>query len=95
MRFPGFLGILAEGLAGLGRLAEARVTIEEAIERSNRDGECWCLAELLRIKGELLLEEATARLSSAAEDCFVGAIDLAREQGALFWELRSALSLAR
>jgi len=95
MRFPDFLGILAEGLAGLGRLTEAQVTIEEAIERSNRDGECWCLAELLRIKGELLLKEATAQLYSAAEDCFVGAIDLAREQGALFWELRAALSLTR
>lgn len=80
MRFPDFLGILAEGLAGLGRLAEAHVTIEEAIERSNRDGECWCLAELLRIKGELLLEEATAQSSAAAEDRFVGAIDLARDR---------------
>jgi predicted ATPase len=95
MRFPDFLGILAEGLAGLGRLTEAHVTIEEAIERSNRDGERWCLAELLRIKGELLLKEATAQPFSAAEDCFVGAIDLAREQDALFWELRAALSLAQ
>jgi predicted ATPase len=49
----------------------------------------------LRIKGELLLEEAATQASSAAEDCFVGAINLAREQGALFWELRSALSLSR
>ena len=95
MRFPDLLGALAEGLAGLGRLSEAHATIEEAIERSNREEERWWLAELLRIKGELLLKEATAQPFPAAEDCFVGAIDLAREQGALFWELRAALSLTR
>jgi predicted ATPase len=32
---------------------------------------------------------------SAAEGCFFGAIALAREQDALFWELRAALSFAR
>jgi len=30
-----------------------------------------------------------------AEDCFQAAIELARRQGALFWELRAALSAAR
>jgi predicted ATPase len=30
-----------------------------------------------------------------AEDCFIQAMQLAREQGALLWELRIALSLAR
>ena len=29
-----------------------------------------------------------------AEDCFFGALEVARQQGALFWELRAALSLA-
>jgi predicted ATPase len=32
---------------------------------------------------------------SAAEGCFFDAIALAREQNALFWELRAALSFAR
>jgi predicted ATPase len=31
----------------------------------------------------------------AAEDCFNQAAQIARERGALFWELRVALSLAR
>jgi predicted ATPase len=31
----------------------------------------------------------------AAEDCFNQAAQIAREQSALFWELRIALSLAR
>jgi predicted ATPase len=48
----------------------------------------------LRIKGELLLRERP-RSSAAAEYCFNESLDLARRQGALFWELRSALSMAR
>ena len=51
---------------------------------------------LLRIKGELLaLDETREDKTSAAEDCFRRSLELAREQGALFWELRAALSLAR
>jgi predicted ATPase len=58
------------------------------------DGHGWYAPELLRIKGEVLLQQA-ADLSLAAEDCFSQAAQIAREQGALFWELRVALSVAR
>jgi predicted ATPase len=47
------------------------------------------------VKGELLLQRADEKSTSAAEDCFRAALDVAREQGALFCELRAALSLAR
>ena len=40
--------------------------------------------ELLGIKGELLLRDATGRPVSAAEDRFRAALDVARQQGALF-----------
>jgi predicted ATPase len=43
----------------------------------------------------LLIQEATAQSVAVAEDYFVGAIDVAREQGALFWELRAAMSFTR
>jgi len=50
------------------------------------------VAELLRIKADLMLQsEATA----AAEDLLQQALHLARRQGALSWELRAAISLAR
>jgi predicted ATPase len=49
---------------------------------------------LLRIKGEVLRQQA-ADQSILAEDCFNQAAEVAREQGALFWELRVALSIAR
>jgi predicted ATPase len=87
-------GALAEGLAGAGQLTQALSVINEAIADSKRDGQGWYLAELLRIKGELLLRDLRARSSKAAESCFLEGIETARRQGALFWELRGALSLA-
>jgi predicted ATPase len=92
--YPAFKGVLAQGLAGLGRLAEALFAVEQALAAADRGGERWSVAELLRIKGECLLGKGGDRSESAAEDCFAGALDVARQQGALFWELRVAMSLA-
>jgi tetratricopeptide (TPR) repeat protein len=95
MFHPEFLGALAEGLAGLGQRAEALATIDRALAGANGGAERYYLPELLRIKGDLLLQGSGHGAMSAAEDCFKEALGAAREQGALFWELRSALSLAR
>jgi len=43
----------------------------------------------------LMLKEPQRQLASSAEQCFTEALKLAKQQGALFWELRNALSLAR
>ena len=51
-------------------------------------------AELHRLKGELLLQQATPYVGQA-EACFHQAIDMARRQHAKSWELRAATSLAR
>jgi predicted ATPase/DNA-binding winged helix-turn-helix (wHTH) protein len=93
--YPEFLCALAEGLAGLGQFTEALATIDRALARAERGGERWFVAELLRNKGELLLREAGDQSISAAECCFCEALEVAREQDALSWELRSALSFAR
>lgn len=89
------LGSLAEGLAGAGQLAEARSANDEAIAESKRDGLGWYLPELLRIKGELLLQDKQVQSGTAAETCFLEGIEMARQQAALLWEMRCALSLAR
>jgi predicted ATPase len=93
--YPEFLGALAEGLAGLGRFAEAIATIDRATSCADRGGERYFVAELLRDKGELLLHAADEESISRAEHCFSQALEVAREQGAKSWELRSALSFAR
>jgi len=87
------IGALALGLAGTGRLDEALIALDDAMAADGRGW--WYASELLRIKGEILLQQAADQLVLAAEDCFNQAAQIARERGALFWELRVALSLAR
>jgi predicted ATPase/DNA-binding winged helix-turn-helix (wHTH) protein len=94
-RYATFLGVLAEGLAGAGRVAEGLAAIGQALERSERNEERWCIAELLRVKGELILLENAPDAAAAAERHLWQALDWARRQGALSWELRAATSLAR
>jgi predicted ATPase/DNA-binding winged helix-turn-helix (wHTH) protein len=92
-RFIAFL--MAEALGRAGQNAEGLAAIEEAIARSERTEEHWAMAELLRVKGELLLLQGAPGAAAAAEDHFRHALDWARQQGALSWELRAATSLAR
>jgi len=50
---------------------------------------------LLRIKGELALREAAPNAAELAEALYLKGLGWARDQGALAWELRTAISLAR
>jgi predicted ATPase/DNA-binding winged helix-turn-helix (wHTH) protein len=90
-----FLAELAAGLGGAGQIAEGLAVVDKALARAEQTEAGWCLAELLRTKGELLLLERTPTSVEIAEKCFQRALDVARDQGALSWELRSAMSLAR
>lgn len=92
-----FKGAFAVGLAGVGQASEALAAVDEGIVSSGRreGGQQWYLPELLRIKGEVLLQFDPDRFALTAEACFDQAAQKAAEQGALFWELRIALSLAR
>ena len=95
LSYPEFLCSLAKGLADVGQYGEAMETIGQGLSFVNEDGEQWYQPELIRTKGELLLEESTGESIVAAEQCFREAIELSRRQGALSWELRAAHSLAR
>jgi predicted ATPase len=88
-----FLISAASGHAG--EIADGLAAIEEAIVRTERSEERWLIAELLRVKGELLLLKGKPGAAAAAEGHFRQALDWARRQGALSWELRTATSLAR
>jgi predicted ATPase len=52
------------------------------------------MAELLRIKGDLVLLQGAPGAAAGAEVHFRQALDCARLQGALSWEVRVATSLA-
>jgi predicted ATPase/DNA-binding winged helix-turn-helix (wHTH) protein len=94
-RYLGLLGELANAMGQSGEIPQALETIEGAIERSERRQERWCLAELLRIKGELILRQGASNALRSASDHFQRALNLAREHSVLAWELRTATSLAR
>jgi predicted ATPase len=94
-RYDAFLSELAEGFGRLGEVAEGLAMIDRALERTERTGGRWYLAELLRVKGELILLDDAAGAEAAAENCFAQSLDWARRQEVLSWELRAALSLAR
>jgi predicted ATPase len=95
LRDSAFLCALAEGLADAGQVAEALAAVDQALEQSESSEQRWCIAELLRVKGELILLENGPDAAAAAEDRFRQALGWARRQGALSWELRAATSLAR
>jgi len=97
VQYPEFKAALALAHAGLGQLDEAIGAVEDAVATAGEGANSQALyvPELLRIKGEVLLRQAADQSVRAAEDCFNQAGEMAREHGALFWELRIALSLAR
>lgn len=59
-------------------------------------GSCgWCSAEIRRKHGEYLLRRGDTDAIEIAQREFRRSMDIARLQGALSWELRAAMSLAR
>jgi predicted ATPase/DNA-binding winged helix-turn-helix (wHTH) protein len=94
IRYAPFLGDIAQGLASAGDAVRGLELIDEALANVERTDERWCIAELLRIKGELLLQARPAARAEAIAQ-FEASLDWSRRQGALSWELRCATSLAR
>jgi predicted ATPase/DNA-binding winged helix-turn-helix (wHTH) protein len=86
-----FLCEYASALGLAGRTDRGLDVIEEAIARSDRNDERWCIAEVLRIKGELLHRQGKFEDANAA---FTTARVWAERQGALSWSLRIAASAA-
>jgi predicted ATPase/DNA-binding winged helix-turn-helix (wHTH) protein len=84
---------LALGLADIGDFGRALQTIDRAIPEENQSRESQLLAEILRVKGDILASTPGADLKKA-EQWLLEAREIARRQSALSWELRAATSLA-
>jgi len=93
-RYLVLLGELAECLGQAGEVALGLETVDDTLARCERNDERWYIAELLRIKGELIILQGGADAAAAAEGHFLPALDWAGRQQALSWELRTATSLA-
>jgi predicted ATPase/class 3 adenylate cyclase len=90
---PIFLALQAEGYAKAGESDKALRLIDEALAVSDETGERWALAEVLRMKAALLL--AVGEKADAIEALLVRSLEIARQQQARCWELRTACDLAR
>jgi predicted ATPase len=95
VRYLSFIAELAEALARIGEIENARVSVNNGLDRCERNEEFWYLPELLRIKGEILLRDGTPQAAQTAETAFLQSLERARKQNVLSWELRAATSLAR
>jgi predicted ATPase len=93
-RYAGIRAMWAEALGRVGSISRAQGIIDEALMRSEQQGERWYICEFLRIKGELLQLEDPLGARQEAEEHFRRSLDCARQQGALSWELRTSMSLA-
>ena len=88
------LALLAELYLRKKRIDEGLTAIEEALTLAVTQGELFWHAELLRLKGELLLGQSDPSVQ-AAEECLCEALKIAHDQQAKMLELRAATSLAR
>ena len=89
-----YLSYHAEANRQLGQFAEALTFIDEALVASAQNHNNFFLAELHRLKGEILLV-GTPNDLAAAEACFEESLAVAAQQQAKWWDLRTTMSLGR
>lgn len=94
MRYPNYLTNYGEALARNGDLEGGLAAIDEAIALCRSTGQVVGIPEILRIKGNVIrFGDPTAW--ERAVDCYLQSIELARDDRALSWELRSSMSLVK
>ncbi len=87
-----FRGYFAEALAAAGSVDEGLAEAETALRSAEQTDYMEYVPELQCIHGRLLVLRDPD--DPAAERIFLRAIDLSRQEQALYWELRAAVSLA-
>jgi adenylate cyclase len=88
------LARLAKAYGDAGRLDQALSTLQEALAFADQNEERKYDCERLQLKGQLLLRQQETH-ATEAQLSFEHAIDIARQQGAKWFELRATTSLAR
>jgi predicted ATPase len=90
---PQYSSLLIEAYRAVGQVEEAFRVLAEALMLVDKHRERFWEAELHRLKGQLLLQQAISE-ATQAEVCFHQALAIARQQQAKSLELRAATSLA-
>jgi predicted ATPase len=94
LMIPYSLSLLAATVGQAGGTEEAEQVLTEALAVVRQTGERWAEAELYRLQGQWLLQQAIPDEQHSAI-CFQKALSIAQTQSAKSWELRAATSLAR
>jgi predicted ATPase/DNA-binding winged helix-turn-helix (wHTH) protein len=89
-----WFAMLAEAHGWVGQAEIGLRLLAEALTLVDTTGDRVFEAEMYRIKGELLLQQASPD-GPQVEACFQQALDVARRQQVKSWELRAAMSLSR
>jgi len=103
--------LLAEAYGKVGEAEQGLAALVEALAQVEKTGERFYEAELYRVKGELTLQKFQVSGSKfqvqespesevgspelEAEECFLRAIEIVRQQQAKSLELRAVMSLSR
>ncbi len=82
---------LARSALAMGFHDDAAELAMKAQELIDETGETFALSDLHRLQAAIALADDD---TATAEQCLVRALDVARRQGAKFWELRAAIDLA-
>ena len=85
----------ALALGMTGQVEKGLAEIDQTLAECERSEELWCMAELHRIRGEVLRRSDRHDAAATAELCFRTGIDWALRQAVPSWELRSVMSLSR
>ena len=88
-----YLALLAEGYCSNSEIEEGLNVLAEAVTAAEKNKEHWYEAELLRLKGNLLLMQDGN--TEEVEGWFRRSLELARRQNAISFELRTAISLCK
>ena len=89
-----FLTLLAEATANNGDIEKSLQILSKAQAFSDQSGEKFWQAEILRTKGEVIMQTSTGA-GNDAESCFTRALEVAGLQKSKSLELRAAMSLTR
>ena len=97
---PYYLALLAETYARAGQISQGLHVVAEALALAHKTADCWWEAELYRLNGEMLSQQAKdtrqpMNVYMEAAACFHRALEIARRQRAMMLELRAAMSLGR
>jgi class 3 adenylate cyclase/predicted ATPase len=91
--FRYYAALLAEARAKFGKISDALTVLRSALETVTEPGVGLCVPELYRLQGECLLRLDSTNKEDAMSSLQM-AVDIAKQQKAVLFQLKAAISMA-